>query len=127
MKNVFLIYFKIYFSGIEDKDCRKWNYVSRRICTLEGSSVNISVDYPEISEYTSKYISWYKTEIGGYKDAESKINNTGRVKYNDKMKGHHILMIDDLQESDSAEYTFKKKYSEKENVPGVMLVVTGNS
>ncbi|XP_042244182.1 uncharacterized protein LOC121880752 [Thunnus maccoyii] len=109
---------------IKDKGCMQWNYVSGRICALEGSSVNISVEYSGIRQDSSKL--WNKTEIGGYKDAESEINNTGRVKYDDSMENHHILTIDNLQKSDSGEYTFRvKNYKEPKDLPRVTLVVTG--
>eukprot|EP00064_Thunnus_orientalis_P012403 superscaffoldBa00001899_g12438 len=110
--------------GIKDKGCTQWNYVSERICALEGSSVNISVEYSGIWQGISKL--WNKTEIGGYKDAESEINKTGRVKYDDSMENHHILTIDNLQESDSGEYAFRvKNYKEPKDLPRVTLVVTG--
>ncbi|XP_026025224.1 uncharacterized protein LOC113023445 [Astatotilapia calliptera] len=53
-------------SCIDNANCKAVNYVSRRICALEGSSVNIASQYS--SHSISKYGSWYKVQLGGEED-----------------------------------------------------------
>ncbi|KAL3996823.1 ethanolamine kinase [Sarotherodon galilaeus] len=112
-------------SCINNTKCMAVNYVSRRICALEGSSVNITSQYLSHSVY--KYKSWYKVKLGGEEDdCEVFEEATGRVKYYDSMKNEHTLRINDVKRNDSAEYSFRlANYIDHCNLPGVMLVVTG--
>lgn len=107
--------------GINDANCQAVNYVSRRICALEGSSVNIA------SQYSSHFIlnSWYKVQLGGEEDDCKEVfeEATGRVKYHDNMKNNHTLTINDVKRNDSAEYSFTLE--NHCHLPRVMLVVTG--
>lgn len=111
--------------GINNTNCMAVNYVSRRICALEGSSVNITSQYLSHSVY--KYKSWYKVKLGSEEDdCEVFEEATGRVKYYDSMKNEHTLRINDVKRNDSAEYSFRlANYIDHCNLPGVMLVVTG--
>ncbi|KAG8014579.1 hypothetical protein GBF38_003121 [Nibea albiflora] len=115
----------------DDKNCWSVNYVSRRICALRGSSVNISSEYlhPEKQQPTSKC--WYKIKRSVEEDAEELIKAAGRVEYHDNMKNHHILTINNLNKNDSAEYTFRLQQQNGEwkqsDFSGVTLVVTGLS
>ncbi|XP_030285744.1 uncharacterized protein LOC115589151 [Sparus aurata] len=116
----------IYISGAEDKKCWSVNYVSRRICAVHGSSVNISSEYshPDNQQPQSKL--WYRIIRSGKKDTEKPIEVAGRVEYYENMKNHHILSIKDLTRNDSAEYKFKIHDRWKQSdFSGVMLVVTG--
>ncbi|XP_037619618.1 uncharacterized protein LOC119484678 isoform X4 [Sebastes umbrosus] len=101
----------------DKSNCWSVNYVSRRICALEGSSVNISSEYPENQQ--PKYKLWYKIKRSGKEEVEKRMKAEGRVEYHDNMKNHHILRINNLKKDDSAEYTFTIQK------PGVTLVVTG--
>ena len=119
----------IYISGLEDKKCWSVNYVSRRICALEGSSVNISGEYshPDNQQPKSKF--WYKIKRGAKEEAEEPIEAAGRVQHRDNMRNLHILMIRNLKRKDSAEYRFRLQQDgeqKQSNTPGVTLVVTGN-
>ena len=106
------------------------NYVSRRLCALEGSSVNISCEYSYPNRPPTDKL-WYKRARSGKEEAEDLIESSRRVKYDDSMKNHHILRINNLRKDDSAEYTFRLKRHNGEwkesDSPGVTLVVTGNS
>ncbi|XP_034756333.1 uncharacterized protein LOC117961633 [Etheostoma cragini] len=110
----------------EDKNCWSVNYVRKRICALEGSSVNISSNYsfPNNSRPTSKI--WLKKGMGN--KAKELREVAGCVEYYDK-NNHHILTITNLTKNDSAEYTFRLGQQENKwkesDFPGVMLVVTG--
>lgn len=112
--------------GIDNANCKAVNYVSRRICALEGSSVNIASQYS--SHSISKYGSWYKVQLGGEEDDCKEVFDeaTGRVKHHDNMKDNHTLRINDVKRNDSAEYSFRlEKHINLCHLPRVMLVVTG--
>lgn len=104
------------------------NYVSRRICALEGSSVNISSKYSHPNNQQPKSKSWFKIKRNSEKDAGTLIEATGH-EYHDNMRNHHTLTINHLKKSDSTEYRFwTENMIEKKSVaPGVTLIVTGNS
>ncbi|KAE8300501.1 hypothetical protein D5F01_LYC00642 [Larimichthys crocea] len=112
----------------DDENCWSVNYVSRRICALQGSSVNISSEYLHPENQQPKSKCWYKIKRSVEEDAEELIKAAVRVEYHDNMKNHHILTINDLKKSDSAEYKFRLQKVAKEwkqsVLPGVTLVVT---
>ncbi|XP_067355304.1 sialoadhesin-like isoform X2 [Channa argus] len=114
--------------GTGDNYCWSVNYENRRICALQGSSVNISTIYshPHNQQPTSKY--WYKIRRRGEGETEVMMNAAGRVKCYDNM-GRHILEIKHLQKNDSALYTFKvQRFDGKwkqSDFAGVTLVATG--
>ncbi|KAM7394613.1 hypothetical protein PAMP_021402 [Pampus punctatissimus] len=117
---------------IKGEYCGQENYLSRRICALEGSSVNISIKYYDsVLQYIDKSKLWHKIETGGPWDFKSLISETGRVNFYDSVNDHHILTINNLQKNDSAGYKFRvHKYYQQQNEPDfpqVTLVVTGNS
>ncbi|XP_035516320.1 contactin-5-like [Morone saxatilis] len=105
----------------EDDNCLSVNYVSRRICALQGSSVNISSEYSYRNNQPQP--SWYIKKRSN-EDAEELKN----VEYYD-MKISHILGINNVKKNDSAEYSFRLqqyyKQWEQSDLPGVTLVVTG--
>ncbi|XP_037619604.1 B-cell receptor CD22-like isoform X2 [Sebastes umbrosus] len=107
---------------LDNSDCWSVNYVSRRICALEGSSVNISSDYSENQQ--PKYKLWYKIKRRGKEEVEERMKAAGRVEYHDNMKNQHILRINNLKKDDSAKYTLRLQRDERWK-PGVTLVVTG--
>ncbi|XP_074486929.1 uncharacterized protein LOC141765015 [Sebastes fasciatus] len=102
---------------IDNSNCWSVNYVSRRICALEGSSVNISSEYSENQQ--PKYKLWYKKKRSGKEEVEERMKAAGRVTYHDNMKNQHILRINNLKKDDSAEYSLTLQKD------GVTLVVTG--
>ncbi|XP_049427025.1 uncharacterized protein LOC125885501 isoform X5 [Epinephelus fuscoguttatus] len=108
----------------EDTNCRTVNYVSRRICALEGSSVNISSEYSNSNYGQPKSKSWYKVKRSVEGEVEKPLKAVGRVKYHDNMKNRHVLGINHLKKNDSAEYRFKLQTDDGWK-PGVTLVVTG--
>uniref|UniRef100_A0A8P4FZ06 Ig-like domain-containing protein n=1 Tax=Dicentrarchus labrax TaxID=13489 RepID=A0A8P4FZ06_DICLA len=118
-----------YPTGSIDGACWSGNYASRRICAVEGSSVNISRKYPvNISSprINKNHIFWYKFKRSGEDDAEKLTGNASHLEYHDNMHGSHILRINTLQKNDSAEYIFLRdeKWTWSDS-PGVTLVVTG--
>nr|XP_046228418.1 contactin-5-like [Scatophagus argus] len=113
---------------VVDNNCWSVNYVSRRICALRGSSVNISSEYSHPNQQPPKSKSWYKVKRSGTEGDEEQMKAAGRVSYHDNMKNLHILTITNLTENDSAEYTFRLQKDEsgwtQSDFP-VTLVVTG--
>lgn len=120
----------LYVAGVAQKTCWTVNYVNRRICALESSSVNILSEYshPDNQQPTSKF--WYKKNSSDGGQATKLTEVSSRVKYSDK-KDQHVLTIKNLKKTDSAEYTFRLRRESEEckrpHLPGVTLTVTGNS
>ncbi|KAL7404299.1 hypothetical protein ABVT39_012715 [Epinephelus coioides] len=118
-----------YPRGTEDNNCTSVNYVTRRICALRGSSVNIISEYshPKNYQYT-KSKSWFKINTNGNEKPVELSDDTRHMKFYDK-KNQHILRINNLEKDDSAEYTFRLKRPNREwkesDFSGVTLAVTG--
>ncbi|XP_023286947.1 uncharacterized protein LOC111673423 [Seriola lalandi dorsalis] len=114
---------------VEDESCWSVSYVSRRICALQGSSVNISSQYSYLRNQQPTFKYWYKLKQSGEEDAQNGIEAGGRVSYHDRMNNNHIMSIKELRKKDSAEYTLRLRagYGEQKRLdaPGVTLVVTG--
>ncbi|XP_019216139.1 uncharacterized protein LOC109202678 [Oreochromis niloticus] len=110
---------------VQDKNCWIVNYVSRRICALEGSSVNIISKYSHPDNMKPEFKLWNKKWRTGDKEFIKRIEPSGRVEYHDNVKNQHILTIKNLTKNDSGEYTFILKENDKElKLPGVFLIVT---
>ncbi|XP_067354989.1 obscurin-like [Channa argus] len=112
----------------ENNNCQTVNYQTRRICALEGSSVNISSDYsyPYNKMVSSK--GWFiKKRNGERYEKHPKV--PGRVEYHDKSKNQHMLTLHNLKSQDSGEFIFSlqkdSKVLKEYDLPGVTLVVTG--
>lgn len=107
------------------------NYVSRRICALEGSSIDISTEYSHPNYYQPESKLWYKIKRSGEKEDEELMKAAGRVDLYDNMRNLHTMRINNLKRNDSAQYTFRiRHYYEgwkQSDFPGVTLVVTGNA
>ncbi|XP_044200792.1 uncharacterized protein LOC122976405 [Thunnus albacares] len=113
---------------VDYNNCWSVNYIRRRICALEGSSVNISSEYlyPDNQQPVSKV--WYKIKRSGEEEAVEQTEDAVRMRYLDNMNNQHILRIKNLKKTDSAEYTFrllKDDVVRKGDPPGVTLIVSG--
>ncbi|XP_034448733.1 uncharacterized protein LOC117766097 [Hippoglossus hippoglossus] len=113
------------FVSIQDQYCSRVNYVNRRICALQGSSVNISSEYSDPKNNQSMSKLWYKNRRSDMAAGEELITNTDRIKFHGVMNSH-ILTIYKLNKNDSAEYIFRIRSNAGRwpAVPGVTLVVT---
>ncbi|XP_005951773.3 B-cell receptor CD22 [Haplochromis burtoni] len=118
----------IYISGVQDKNCWRVNYVSRRICALEGSSVNITSEYSHPDNRKPEFKCWSKKWRKDKVEVEELIEAAGRVEYQDNMKNQHTLTINNLKKNDSGGYTFRFKRDHEgwtqSDLPGVFLIVT---
>ncbi|XP_063333271.1 uncharacterized protein LOC134629675 [Pelmatolapia mariae] len=111
---------------VQDKNCWRVNYVSKRICALEGSSVSLISKYSHPDYMKPEFKLWNKKWRTGDKELEKPIEPSGRVEYHDNMKNQHTLTINNLKKNDSGGYTFILKQNDKElKLPGVFLIVTG--
>ncbi|KAI3352540.1 hypothetical protein L3Q82_005479 [Scortum barcoo] len=112
----------------KNMNCWSVNYVRRRICALKGSSVNISSEYLHPDNQQPKNKFWYRRSQSGERKTEKLTEAAGRVEYHDNMKTRHVLRIQNLKKSDSAEYKFRLQQDhnerEKSDLPGVFLIVT---
>ncbi|XP_071032242.1 B-cell receptor CD22-like [Oncorhynchus clarkii lewisi] len=102
-------------------------YTTQSICTLKGSTVELTCSYKYPSGYTITTTFWFTKNyaVSLSNDADYK----GRVTYRENKDNGHTLTITDLIESDSARYKFrftdqtgKWRYTGE---PGVALSVTG--
>ncbi|XP_047434997.1 B-cell receptor CD22-like [Mugil cephalus] len=111
---------------VDEKNCYRVNYISRRICALKGSSLNISSEYshPDNQQPESKI--WYKVKENIEKEDQQLTGETRNVKVYDNARNQHILTLNNLKKKDSAEYIFRIKtnYEQVSGSPGVSLVVT---
>ncbi|XP_071032274.1 B-cell receptor CD22-like [Oncorhynchus clarkii lewisi] len=103
-------------------------YTYQRICTLNGSSVDISCSYTYPSGHTVSETIWYKK--GKLNEAPQILSPGygGRVEYLGNMQSDSILRITDLREEDSAEYKIRfrtDKTTWEPTIPGTTLTVTG--
>ena len=124
--------------GVRLEPCNTVTYSDRRICAVKGSSVNIYSTYSSVGYVTSKF--WFspgRSHQWRYRsqpeDLDGDSQYKGRVQISDKWtqkwkKGHSTLTINDLRETDSAEYRFKFKTSQFQwgnDLHGTTLTVTG--
>ncbi|XP_036421062.1 uncharacterized protein LOC118804615 [Colossoma macropomum] len=114
---------------VSGKNCWSVNYTNRRVCGLQGSSVDFhcTYTYPSGKEFRDAFwhYNWSKQE---QKDLRKEKQFTGRVEFIEDEERNCTLRMRDLKESDSGEYYFriitdseKGKFSGK---PGIILSVT---
>ncbi|XP_038834486.1 B-cell receptor CD22-like [Salvelinus namaycush] len=103
-------------------------YTHQSVCTLNGSSVDISCSYTFPRGHTVSETKWYTK---GKLDEVPQILNPGfggRVEYLGNMQSDSTLRITDLREEDSAEYKFRFRTDQttwEPTFPGTTLTVTG--
>ncbi|XP_064815339.1 uncharacterized protein LOC135531154 [Oncorhynchus masou masou] len=105
-------------------------YTTQSICTLKGSTVEMSCSYTYPRGYTVTTTLWFSEmhDVENYVSLLDDPDYKGRVTYrSDKMNGH-TLTITDLRESDSATYKFRFIANQTRGKyfgsPGVTLSVT---
>uniref|UniRef100_A0A674A540 Immunoglobulin V-set domain-containing protein n=1 Tax=Salmo trutta TaxID=8032 RepID=A0A674A540_SALTR len=82
-------------------------YTTQSICTLKGSSVELSCSYIYPRGHTVTSTFWF-TEWGTSVEPEDLVQDpeyAGRLEYHGDKKNDHNLIIRDLRESDSATYS----------------------
>ncbi|XP_036420949.1 uncharacterized protein LOC118804557 [Colossoma macropomum] len=112
-----------------DENCWSVTYTDRRVCVLEGSSVDFSCTYSLPQSYTVNenfwHYNWFKEKP---KDLRQEEQFAGRVEYIGDKERKSTLRIRDVRKNDSGDYYFRVitqteggKFSGK---PGVILNVT---
>ncbi|XP_064815263.1 sialoadhesin-like [Oncorhynchus masou masou] len=105
-------------------------YTTQSICTLKGSTVELTCSYTHPSGYTVTTTFWFtKNDAVGPVRLSDDPDYKGRVTYRENKENGHTLTITDLRESDSATYKFR--FTDQTGTwrytgdPGVTLSVTG--
>ncbi|KAI9529154.1 hypothetical protein NQZ68_013461 [Dissostichus eleginoides] len=120
-------------SSVRGQTCNKVIYTERSICTLKGSSVDISCTYSSFEDdVKSKF--WFSPERSHQgqnpsqpEDLSEDSQYAGRVQILETERGRSTLRISDLRDSDSAQYLFKFKtpsFEWRSDLPGTSLTVT---
>uniref|UniRef100_A0AAZ3RBY2 Ig-like domain-containing protein n=1 Tax=Oncorhynchus tshawytscha TaxID=74940 RepID=A0AAZ3RBY2_ONCTS len=105
-------------------------YTTQSICTLKGSTVEMSCSYTYPSGYIVTSTFWFITNNaeGNPVSLSGDPDYKGRVMYHRDKKNGHTLTITDLRESDSATYMFSFITDQTRGrypvSPGVTLSVT---
>lgn len=100
--------------------------MKKRICALEGSSVNISSKYFSPNYRESKAKHW--SRIIWNVEERMNVLTTDHFTYNeDQEKQINTLSIKSVKQSDSAEYRFRHQDDNTSQKPGTVLTVTGKS
>ncbi|KAK6300877.1 hypothetical protein J4Q44_G00289750 [Coregonus suidteri] len=84
-------------------------YTTHSICTLKGSSVELSCSYTYPSWYKVTTTFWFTkiVAVENYVSLSDDPDYKGRVTYRSDKKNGHTLTITDLRESDSTTYKFR--------------------
>ncbi|KAI4898698.1 hypothetical protein NFI96_017174 [Prochilodus magdalenae] len=111
------------------EDCWNVSYSDRRLCVLEGSSVDFLCTYSHPSTHTVTEVFWYYSDPNGkLEDLRVEERSAGRVEFLGGKEGNCSLRMRDVRKSDSGEYRFRfitntagGRFS---GTPGVVLKVT---
>lgn len=104
-------------------------YNERSICALKGSTVDISCTYS--TYYSSQVASKFWFTKNDPRDLSLDDRYKARGELFEKSKGQSTLRINNLMESDSADYRFRfttnGKFAWESTLPGTILTVAGKS
>ncbi|XP_036453746.1 uncharacterized protein LOC118826840 [Colossoma macropomum] len=108
-----------------DKNCWSVTYSDRRVCALEGSSVDFPCTYSYPRDQTVTETFWYNF---GLTDLSVKKQFAGRVEFLGDKERSCTLRMNNLTKSDSGEYRFRlitdTAGGSFSGYPGVILSVT---
>ncbi|XP_051939998.1 uncharacterized protein LOC127613126 isoform X3 [Hippocampus zosterae] len=114
------------------RSCNKVHYHKGSICALKGSSVDLNCTYSSYDELESKF--WYRPDHKHLwadpsvpQDLRLEEQYHARVEFPPEFEGHCTLRIQNVTESDSAEYRFKftaRDFEWMNSLPGTNLTVT---
>lgn len=126
LKNTFQ--FPVTISGV-GRRCWNVTYTDRRVCALEGSSVEITGSYSHPSDRSVSKVFWFYPEPGKqFLDLRYETQFTNRAEYINKDR-NSTLKINHLTKKDSGEYILRFTTTNNDGFagrPGVILRVTGN-
>ncbi|XP_053532493.1 uncharacterized protein LOC124626410 [Ictalurus punctatus] len=111
------------------RSCYSVTYRDKRVCAVEGSSVEFAGNYSHPSDLSVREVFWYYFQSGkDSKNLTQETQFTNRVEYVEQDKSS-TLKMKNLSKKDSGEYQLRfltndgKGFSAE---PGVILSVTGN-
>ncbi|XP_059932454.1 B-cell receptor CD22-like [Gadus macrocephalus] len=121
--------------ALQGNDDWAFTYPSRNICALRGSTVEIRCNYKYPYATIVEKILWFTNKHNEPVDLRDDTDYTGRVEYScfrhsctwSSCTGTCKLIIEDLRQSDSAEYKFRitaNNGGALSDLPGVKLSVT---
>ncbi|XP_061840250.1 hemicentin-2-like isoform X2 [Nerophis lumbriciformis] len=106
------------------RSCNKVVYYQRRICAIQGSSVDISCEYTSYVNTQTQF--WFRTDSSD--PGNPSITEDPRYELPSETSGKSTLRIKDVRQSDSAEYRFKfityYVFEWRSILPGSTLTVT---
>ncbi|XP_017568681.1 obscurin-like isoform X2 [Pygocentrus nattereri] len=113
-----------------DQDCWNVTYTDRRVCALEGSSVDFPCTYSHPSGYSINDAFWHsRWFVEEPMDLPQERQFAGRVEFIGVKERNCTLTMKDVKMNDSGEYYFqfitKTKGGRFSGRPGVILNVTG--
>uniref|UniRef100_A0A4W4HQZ8 Immunoglobulin domain-containing protein n=1 Tax=Electrophorus electricus TaxID=8005 RepID=A0A4W4HQZ8_ELEEL len=125
-----MIYSPLQCVSVFSKTCWSVTYTDRRVCSVEGSSVELPCTYSYPIDEKVEHTFWYYVRPNeDPQDLSQEEQFTGRVEYVGDEEKNCTLRIRELRKSDSGEYRFRfststerGKFSGK---PGVIVNVTG--
>lgn len=118
------------FPGVSDDNCWSVTYSERRVCALEGSSVDFPCTYSYPSNRTVTEVFWSNSRPKMEpRDLSEEEQFAGRVEFLGDKERNCTLRVKNVTKSDSGEYFLRfftdapgGRFSGK---PGVILSVTG--
>ncbi|KAI4886783.1 hypothetical protein NFI96_014601, partial [Prochilodus magdalenae] len=115
-------------TGVFDENCWSVSYSDRRVCALEGSSVDFPCTYLYPSDQTVIKAFWYYIRPAeAPTDLSVDEQFAGRVEFLGDKEGNCTLRMKDVRKSDSGQYRFRLITDNPETFsgePGVILSVT---
>ncbi|XP_076874409.1 uncharacterized protein LOC143524806 [Brachyhypopomus gauderio] len=113
---------------VSDKTCRSVSYTDRRVCVVEGSSVEFPCTYSHPSDEEVEDTFWfYVRPKEDPQDLSLEEQFAGRVEFVGDKERNCTLRIRDLRKSDSGEYRFRFSTKQEQifiGEAGVNLMVT---
>lgn len=110
-------------AGVLDKNCLDVTYTDRRVCALEGSTVDIPCTFSYPSDQTVIETYWSYNQI----DMKYLKQFTDRIEYIGDHKKNCTLRLTSLKQTDSGNYQFHTASRVFHDYLGVQLTVTGKS
>ncbi|XP_036412193.1 uncharacterized protein LOC118797077 [Colossoma macropomum] len=90
-----------------DENCWNVSYTDRRLCAVEGSSVDFLCTYSHPSHLTVNEAFWYYKSKVEPKDLSLDERFSGRVQFLGDKEGNCTLRMRDVRKNDSGEYHFR--------------------
>ncbi|KAL6471615.1 hypothetical protein MHYP_G00202650 [Metynnis hypsauchen] len=94
-------------TGVFGENCWNVSYSDRRLCAVEGSSVDFLCTYSHPNHLSVNEAFWYYKSGAGLKDLSLDERFAGRVEFLGDKQGNCSLRMRDVRKNDSGEYHFR--------------------